>query len=448
MKELEILGQIKSRTGAGSQEQKIELLKEGFQSETFKSMLTVALGLDVITHIAAIPVDLPITETHHDFDTITTLLVYNNINNDIRSQANNYVNSFEKREERILMSQILTKSLNIGIGVKMINKAYGSELFSDRSVMLATEEKLGIPVADKWFEDGEQVFEEEKFDGNRMVLLYEDRFLDGELIAKDRQSISGKVNSILKGKGILGMDEDWTYNVFYTGSSSLLFGEGFSVDQITFLTRNFKELDGECLSNIRREFCTLNLELFSQWDRDSLAYSEMRSQLAGLFLNVPSLTHIKQVYSNPVLSLQEAQERFRKYLKDGCEGLILKNAGHRYECTRSKNWIKFKGLNECDMKVVSWYKGKPHTKREAFGGFMVESEDGIVKVEVGIGFKDREIEQFLKAELDSYVGNVMTVLYNMRIVNKERQQSLYLPRFKEFRFDKDEANFEHEIKDR
>lgn len=444
MRELDILNQIKSRTGAGSQEQKIELLKQGLQSETFKLMLRVALDSTIVTHIGVIPVDLSLTTSSHCFGSIVNLLVSHNINNEIRNQANDYVNSFESKEDRILMTQVLTKSLNVGVGIKTINKAAETELISDKSVMLATEEKIGIPIADKWFEDGELVFEEEKFDGNRLTLLYEDKFLDGELTAKDRLSISGKVNSILKGKGTVGMDKDWEFNVFYSGPSSLIFGEGFRVSNVTFLTRGFKELDSECLSNIRSEFGYLDHSFLTN---QSLPYLEMRKNMVCLFDGVPNITHIKPVWSLPVENMKKVQELFKQYLEKGCEGLILKSGSHYYEPKRSENWIKFKGLNECDMKVVGWYKGKPHTKREAFGGFVVESEDGIIKVEIGTGFKDKEIEMYSEHP-DLYIGQIVSVMYNMRIVNKDGQHSLYLPRFKEFRYDKKEANIESEIRQR
>lgn len=157
--------------------------------------------------------------------------------------------------------------------------------------------------------------------------------------------------------------------------------------------------------------------------------------------------NLNLVTSVQVKDIEEVQLLFKELLEMGQEGLICKKSDHIYTPGRQKSWVKYKGINDCDLRIVGWYTGKKNTKREGFGGFNCESEDGIIKVEVGGGYKDVNVKKY-SSDPESYIGKIMKVRYNMKVVNKEGGQSLYLPRHVEIRIDKSVGNFSHEIKDR
>jgi len=149
---------------------------------------------------------------------------------------------------------------------------------------------------------------------------------------------------------------------------------------------------------------------------------------------------IKLVESVGVNNLEEAQVIFEKYLADGEEGIILKDLSGIWQNKRSKTQIKFKGELECDLKIVGVEEG---TGKYAgmLGAIKCESSDGVIKVSVGSGFTDADREQ--GAEI---IGKIAAIKYNMRIKNKQGDESLFLPIVLEIRDDKEVADSSKDIK--
>lgn len=149
---------------------------------------------------------------------------------------------------------------------------------------------------------------------------------------------------------------------------------------------------------------------------------------------------IKLVESVGVNNLEEAQVIFEKYLADGEEGIILKDLSGIWQNKRSKTQIKFKGELECDLKIVGVEEG---TGKYAgmLGAIKCESADGVIKVSVGSGFTDADREQ--GAEI---IGKIAAIKYNMRIKNKQGDESLFLPIVLEIRDDKEVADNSKDIK--
>jgi len=146
---------------------------------------------------------------------------------------------------------------------------------------------------------------------------------------------------------------------------------------------------------------------------------------------------IRIVSNQVVANLEEARTLFERYLAEGQEGIILKDPMGLWENKRSRGQIKFKGELECDLKIVGIQEGTGKYVGMV-GAYICESEDGILKVDVGSGFKDhqRTIDQ-------SVIGKVIAVKYNARIKNRQGGDSLFLPIFLEVREDKivaDNAN--------
>ena len=155
-------------------------------------------------------------------------------------------------------------------------------------------------------------------------------------------------------------------------------------------------------------------------------------------MSMPKKIHL--VEYSMVGSFEEAKAIFEKYLAEGQEGIILKDFSGVWEDKRSKTQIKMKGELECDLKIVGIQEGTGKYVGKV-GAYIGESSDGIVKVAVGSGFKDdqREIDE-------SVIGKIMAVKYNMRIKNKQGEESLFLPIFLEVREDKTEADSSKDIK--
>jgi ATP-dependent DNA ligase len=138
---------------------------------------------------------------------------------------------------------------------------------------------------------------------------------------------------------------------------------------------------------------------------------------------------IRLVESTVVDSLDEAQKIFEGYLSQGQEGIILKDVSGVWQDKRVKTQVKFKAELDCDLKIVAIQMGTG--KYEGMvGAYICESEDGVIKVDVGSGLSDEDRKNF------DVIGKILAVVYNARIKNKQGEESLFLPRAVEIREDK------------
>ena len=149
---------------------------------------------------------------------------------------------------------------------------------------------------------------------------------------------------------------------------------------------------------------------------------------------------IRLVANQSVNDIEAAREIFEHYLSEGQEGIILKDLNSIWENKRSRSQIKMKGELECDLKIVGIQEGTGKYVGKV-GAYQCESEDGIIKVDVGSGFKDADRIIDL-----SVIGKVVAIKYNARIKNKQGQESMFLPIFLEIREDKTEADTSDKIK--
>lgn len=431
-KELGILLQIEECTGNGSQKIKQDLIKNNYSKE-LEYLLKVALDPFLTTKLHKLPVlsaspYIAEGDIFERFKDLTERLFNAPAANDkLREEAFEIVNCYPLTfEERKMLSKVLTKRLNIGVGAKLINKAFNKDVIPDPSLMLALDDEDEIK---KW----SSIVCEEKYDGVRVIAfvsgnevkfytrafneipnnylekianeclsliknsgLQGEWFFDGELTDLNRKSVSGKVTQMLKGKPMNSIGDDLIYNVFdLEDADTLKTGKGI----IPFDVRR-STLEG----------------VFKAYKTSSLV-------LADSFLTKEK----EDIYAY-----------YNRIVANGGEGVILKNPDHVYECKRSKNWIKLKEVNDCDLVITGWYPGEG--KREGFiGGFYCEDQSGTIKVKVGAGFTDKDLET-LSSDPDSLIGSICAIQYNVIINDKKDNWSLFLPRFIEVRDDKDKAD--------
>lgn len=443
---------ISETKGAGSAAIKrnlvsgVDNLFQHIYDEKFRGLFDFVLkvGLDsmLVTHINAIK----LVETESQglnllsfYELVSRLISVRAVNNELRGLAADYVNSYPVKYRKIL-SKVLTKGLNIGMGVKEVNKALGRVLIQDIEIMKAESD---ISIVKKWFERGEEVWAEMKYDGIRgfaemvasgvksiktynmseldigfMTNITEQLnkihpvwvhyikephyFFDFEITGKERQSVSGEVNKLIQGTAKQGCDKNWVANVFDV--------------------HTWEVFDG----------------LPSR-----VPYSKRRQILEGVVSRTEGdLPNILVAERWKVNNYEELMTLFGKVLEMGCEGLVVKCASGVYEMKRSANWVKMKAEREVDLMIVGWFKGTPGTKREnTIGGFVCQTSDGLLEVSVGSGFKDKDLDIIMKSGPDSYIGKIAKIKYNEVISKKDSEiKSLFLPRFCEIRFDKNVAN--------
>ncbi len=443
IKELEILNEISNLKGDGSNKGK-QILLANNSTDIMKYLLDVAFNpfkttkLNKIQELTeAIPV-LDELESYESYFKRFTFLIEELLNakaanNDLRYKVSCLIATLPspKQELKDILIKVITKSLNIGVGISSINKAFGYDFLPDLSVMLAEDDPSELP---NWRE----IHAELKYDGVRVLAIYDKErkyfkfitrafnelnclcfqnitkslleiaekhdipnnwFFDGELTDSNRKSVSGKVTKILRDTAPLDIDKDFIFNIFDF--------EDFTLIQ--------ESKDGIVPYLKRRSFITE-------------------------YLNSVESTYLKLSESWILKNVDEVSDLFKQVVINGHEGLICKNPDHVYTPDRNKNWTKMKEVNEADLKITGWYPGDGKRAEKGYiGGFNMQTEDGLLTVKIGGGFDD-ELLQEISKDPDSYIGKIASVQYNVKIQDKINNWSLFLPRLVEIRHDKLIAN--------
>ena len=433
-KELRVLLAVESLTGNGSQKEKQKLISDNLSEEMlyildvcFNPFITTKLHkLEMSNEI--IEEEFPGFETFKDL--IEDLKKAPAANDALRARANHLINCTIKEEDlaedinlRIILMKILTKRMNIGIGAKLINKTVGRELIPDPSLMLASDDQKEIVGWDK-------IYCEEKYDGVRVIAkgnmngfqfytrafneldkaklsgiesdlikvlrdseTTHDVFFDGELTDLNRKSVSGKVTQILKGTAPDDIDKGFIFNVFDVEKPEVL-----------------------------------------ESGKGSTPYLKRRQDLESLLGFLPTNSSIKLARQWVADTMEEVHGIYDQIISLGGEGVILKCADHVYECKRSRNWVKLKQIQDCDLEIVGWYPGEG--KREGYiGGLICTDASRTLEVRIGSGFTDADLKS-LSQNADDLIGRITAVQYNETITDKFGGRSLFLPRFIEIRSDK------------
>ena len=433
---IKILKVVESLTGDGSQKAKQVLIKESINPK-MEYILDTCFNPFVTTKLHKL--NFPVQSKDHNpnlweefKDLVEDLKKAPAANDSLRSRAEELLScklsevESEDEELRKTLMKILTKRMNIGIGAKLINKAVSRELIPDPSLMLATDDHSTI---DKW----DKIYCEEKYDGVRVIAVYKNGemtyftrafnelnascfpkitfdlklcminsglsgnwFFDGELTDLNRKSVSGKVTQILKGTASDNIESGFLFNVF-------------DFDELVTLDKGVGVLE----------------------------YLDRRHTLEKITRGLSEDSPVKLAQMWELSDPGEVPAIYKKIVDIGGEGVICKDNGV-YECKRSKSWVKFKEVNECDLEITGWYPGEG--KREGYiGGFIMTDSSKTLNVKVGSGFTDLDL-QSLSKDPDSHIGKIAAVLYNVTITDKHENRSLFLPRFVEIRHDKDSAD--------
>jgi DNA ligase-1 len=120
-------------------------------------------------------------------------------------------------------------------------------------------------------------------------------------------------------------------------------------------------------------------------------------------------------------------------VKEGYEGIMIKDLDAPYECKRSSFWMKWKPTITVDLNIVGTEEGTGRNQGR-LGALICEGVDNgrDIRVNVGSGLRDSDRDQFwgLRADL---LGRVVEVEADAVTQNQDGTYSLRFPRFVRFR---------------
>jgi len=196
---------------------------------------------------------------------------------------------------------------------------------------------------------------------------------------------------------------------------------------------------------ILRVWDSLSLKEF--YNGNSKIYYNARFYKCRQFCNyINDPFFVETVETEMVDTEEEAFIFYKRMRKEGKEGAIVKNTNAAWKNTTSTVMCKLKNTIEVELKITGWKPGKEGSKYElCMGSVQFESACGELQVNVGSGFSDEEREW----NWDEKIGMIGTVAAESVITSKNKSSaSLFLPRFCELRFDRDNAETLKDILER
>ena len=179
----------------------------------------------------------------------------------------------------------------------------------------------------------------------------------------------------------------------------------------------------------RREDLERMMEMYTTWCLDQGIYEK-----------------VKLIPRTEYVSMEEAQEIFESYVRDGYEGAILKDMDSPWAAVDKPSYcVKMKRQDPADLLVVDIYEGTGKAKGK-LGGISLESAEGEIKTNCGSGFDDEQRAYFWNNP-NEILGKIVEIEYEqVSQDSKTLQKSVTFPIFQKVRDDKLDADSYEEVK--
>jgi len=298
---------------------------------------------------------------------------------------------------------ILSGSLNAGVSITSINKAYPG-LIPTFPVM------LGADVAVTKF----PVLASIKFDGVRLVVRVE----NGEVTPRTRSGKPLPVDSLISR---FSRYKDGVYDC------ELIAQKGRMSDRTNITGSVNRVLKGSATDIVGWKCMIFDYLTLDEWDTKRCTRTYL-SRLQGLnFQDHPDIS-ISPAEQKSLINTDQINTMFNDIVADGGEGLILRYPEDPYVWKRSTTLVKKKSICECVLTCADVQEGGGKYLG-MIGALICEGVvDGKqVKVKLGTGLSDFDRNQ----EGLYYKGKKIETTYNSLILAEGAEYySLFLPRFK------------------
>jgi DNA ligase-1 len=322
-----------------------------------------------------------------------------------------------------LLEELICKDLSIGCDAKTINSII-PDLIPTFNVMLA----------EKFFDKPERVEGKEfalttKIDGGRIIAI------------KENGSVSFFTRAGQKYEGLVDLENELKEilddNFVLDGEITLLDPKGLSSKDQYKETMKITRKDGPKTGIKMLVFDCMSAEHFkNQYCPD--AYGLRRAVLDTLFAD----NDLKYFELLPILYVGEDTSMITKCLDeaiaDGQEGIMINDVFAPYDFKRTWSLCKVKKMQTMDLQIIGFEEGAGKYAG-TLGAILVRYKNGNT-VKVGSGFTD-----WLRTEIwnnqSKYLDVICEISYFETSTNADGGESLRFTIFKDFRYDKLEADF-------
>lgn len=421
-----------------SRNEKEEILTEYVNDELFCSILRHALDPTYLYYIKKIPKYTPanvqILSVYDAMIELHALRTRSRTGNDAIEHLTWILNRMTADDAKVI-ERIIKKDLNCGVQVSTINKVWPGLIF-DHKVMLAEPATEKLLAKLKWPQ-----IQQLKSDGMRVNFI-----VNGQSVtALTRNGKNIDLHGVFD-EFFLRMQEALPNpNVAYVfdGELAIRSKNGAILPRAEGNGIINKGVKGTISPEEAAAIVVFLWDAFPAYLMDdpgapgNLPCRSRLRELKNTLSKVLDPEHrVKVIQTKEVHSLEEAFTFNKEVIDAGGEGTMLKDPEEPWEPKRVSHQLKLKKVLEADLLCVGWEEGTKKNQGK-MGALVLQTSDGIVKVNVGTGFND--VQRLWKPE--DVVGKIVAINYFDVIKDKRTEQwSLYLPVFIEIRVDKDQAD--------
>lgn len=334
-----------------------------------------------------------------------------------------YVASELDVELEYILMDLICKDLSTGADSKTIN-----------SVMPDLIPTFNVQLAEKYFDKPERVEGKTfalttKIDGGRIIAL------------KENGQVSFYTRAGQRYEGLVDLEQEMLAkmpnNLCLDGEITLLNDEGIPSKEAYKQAMKITRKDGEKHGVKMKVFDCMTAEEFRN-QRCKYDYITRRADAELLFSAGPfdyfELLQILYVGSDTSMITKFLDEA----IANDQEGIMINICDAPYEFKRSQSLLKVKKMQTMDLEIIGFEEGSGKYK-DTLGAILVRYKNGNI-VKVGSGFTD-----WLRSEIwnnqNKYWDRICEIQYFEETTNQDGGESLRFPIFKDFRYDKLEADF-------
>ena len=418
----QILDEIQA---TNSKTEKEQLLKQHENNQQLKDTIRFLLDPYITTGLSTKKINKKlIIKPTTELPNAMAAMNYLRSNNTGTDQAIANIQSFIEQSPSELTQfykELFTKSLKLGCAANTVNKIFGKGFIPQFECMLA----------EKYFDHADKV------EGKGFSLTLK---LDGirALAVKNRQGVQLFSRQGQRIEGLTEIEQELAglTNHYFVLDGELLIADttGLPSKEQYKATMKIVRKDGQKSGIAFKAFDYLELSEFMN-QQCTIPYIERRKML---HLVISGLKHTHEL---PILYSGNDSSQITKWLdkvrNDEQEGLMLNLNDGLYEFKRTRNLLKIKVMNNCDLQIIGFEEGQGRLAG-TLGRLNVEYKGNIVGV--GSGFTDEQRKHFWDNQ-EELIGRVVSVNFFEESQDKDGNLSLRFPVFKELREEGKEASY-------
>nr|DAQ36197.1 MAG TPA: THERMOSTABLE DNA LIGASE [Caudoviricetes sp.] len=396
-----------------------EILEEHKDNELLKKVLWFVYNPYIVTGLSSKKINKIVNKQikYAPAETVEEVFEYLQEHNTGTDIDIAYVLEFiQNKPNQEMYSQIFTKELKLGITSKTINKVFPN-LIPEFNVMLAEKYWDRMEELEKTNPD---IIITQKYDGVRCVAIHDKSGI--KLFSRQGKPI----------EGLYDLEEQLLWLPFGCFDGELLLNKdnipSKDLYRETVTVVNSKDQDKKNI--VFNIFDTCEIKEFENGycsvpciERKKIIQELEEQMKPDWWKSVPILYYGK--YDKDIV-----QQELNKQIALEHEGVMVNIANAPYEARRTKNILKVKAMQDCDLKIIGFEEGTGKNKG-TLGAIIVDYKG--FEVRVGSGFTDQDREYFW-ANQNELLGRVITVQYFEETTNKkDNSLSLRFPVYLELR---------------